>query len=327
MSECKFYEIAEELKKRIIAEDYLRRLPATRVLSKEFNVSSRTIGKALQVLKLANWVVSDRGGVKIVRARHPELSRNVALVGRSTEAPSGNSLSAYLKNFAEQNGDSFIMIKVPEPGSDAYKSFGINPPLAGVVFTGTYTPELAKKLHKHGIPFVSANRLPESENASWADWDHTAEFTKAVEFLVAKGYRRLAFFQYMYPNLLEHWWLIQQDFDRVAREFQLRHPDLSVFVREHGWDCAAFVDFWLNQPALPEVVVRIGREADDLCEELQKHKLVPGRDLKILLSKFSDDANFAWAQAVWKLLERSRKNPLAAPKYKMLKPLRVFEWL
>ena len=112
-----------------------------------------------------------------------------------------------------------------------------------------------------------------------------------VEFLVKQGFRRIAFFQYLYPNLMEHWLLIQHDFDRVAREFQLRNPDLEVFVKEHGWDCSAFLDFWQHEPQLPEVIVRIGKEANDLKAEMAKRSnedFVVNKGIKIARPKPSN---------------------------------------
>ena len=327
MSECKFQNIVDEIKKRISSNVYQRRLPGVRALSAEFQTSTSTIGKALAILKLCGFVTTSPGGVYVARGKKVDFSRNIAVIQKSTAEPQGDDVSKHLKDLIESNGDKFLLLAPPETDSREFRELGMNPPLAGVIFIGTYDPALARQLRKRHIPMVSANRLPENEGVAWADWNHTAEFTAAVEFLVAEGYRRIAFFQYLYPNLMEHWLLIQRDFDHVAREFQLRNPDLEVFVKENGWDCATFADFWQHQPQLPEVVVRIGSEADDLVEELQKRNIVNRRDLKILLVKFAAEANKVWAHAVWELLQRSRRNPLATVRQKILKPLRVFEWL
>lgn len=327
MSTCKYGNIVEELKKRISGNVYKRRLPGVRLLSAEFQVSSRTVGKALEVLKAGSWVTTDKGGSHIVRRKRPEYSRNIALITSGLLSEHSNEMCRHLQILLEADGNTFVNLTPPAVNSGEFRDFGVNPPLAGVVFVGTYTSVLAQKLKRLGIPFVSSNRLPECEDVSWADWDHAAEFTGIVEYLVAEGYRRIAFFQYLYKNLMEHWLLIQHDFDRVAREFQLRNPDLEVFVREHGWDCARFVDFWLHETRLPEVIVRIGSEAADLIQELKDHGIMPGKDIKILLSKFAPSANKVWAEAIWKLLERCRCNPLAPAKKKMLVPQRIFTWL
>lgn len=327
MSECKFHIVAEELKNRIRSKLYLRKLPGIRDLSEEFKASTRTVGKALSVLKQCNFVTTDKGGIHIVHRKFPDVSRKIAVISTHKISLPQNDMAQFLKELIENNGDEYLNFTVPETGSKEYKDLGVNPPLSGVIFLGTYESQLAQKLRKRNIPMVSFNRLPENENASWADWDHTAEFTSAVEFLVKQGFRRIAFFQYLYPNLMEHWLLIQHDFDRVAREFQLRNPDLEVFVKEHGWDCSAFLDFWQHEPQLPEVIVRIGKEANDLKAEMAKRNLDPQHDVKILLVKFAPAANKVWAEAVWKLLQQSRRNPLAPAKQKLLKPLRTFEWL
>ena len=338
MSNCKYHDIVLDLEARIAAGRRGARLPSLRALSAEYRVSTRTVGKAFAILRRSGRIRTGNHGTKIAAPR-PVVSglRTILLLQVAPLAASpgdapceGRPIGGLAKQLCSRiakPGCRPVTLWAPSPGSPEYRHFGEDPALAGCIFLGTFDPVLANRLLRRGIPVVSANRLPDKAGFSWADWNHKEQFVAIVEHLVALGYRRLAYFHYLIsPHLREHWQLIQRDFIAAGREFQLRNADLELFVPEHEWDCEEFMDFHLRQPRLPEVVIRVGDDLDDLLEAMRKRGVRPGRDLRVLLAKFAPGSTAVWAAAVMRLLERHIRNPFAAPRTLSPVPKMIYCW-
>ncbi len=312
----KYHDIVEDLKHRIAIGRYDDGFPSVRALSMEYQVSSRTVGKAFRILRQLGAIRTRRSGTRINLAHQPRTRTRIVVLLSSASLMrlSADRFSGALLQQVKAAGCTPLALSPPGPESESRRKFLDDNSVDGYIFLGMFDRELAREMQRRGIPFIGANRMPGSYRLNWVDWDHRAEFNATVAHLVAAGYRRLALFHYLFPGMLEHWRLIYNDFLAESREFQLRNPDLELFVPEHLWDCDEFIDFQLRQSHLPQVVIRIGETVDDLVCAMERRGLRPGRDWRILLARFAAGSDEIWANTLWNLFLRVLRNPFAPPR-------------
>ncbi len=318
MISSKHEAITEELRTRIATGDYAAGFPSVRSLANDYGVSSRTIGKCFKTLAATQAIITGPGGTMVNQQRRARGKTNVVGVvscnpGYLQQMP---PLWQRLLELMRRDGYSPMVMNSPDEQLASNRKFWIDNPVDGYIFIfGSFNHNFVQQLRDDGIPFVVANRMPGRFGVNSVDWDHRRDFAAVVEKLVAAGYRRIAFFHYLYHGMDEHHRLIMDDFIAEKHEFQLRDPELDSFVPENPFDPAEYADFLVSLKEFPEVILKIGEHGYDLVEALEKHGKIAGRDYRLLLGqldKSNSDAKIA--DSLWKRFRFIARQPYAKPR-------------
>jgi DNA-binding GntR family transcriptional regulator len=96
MQQNKYNLIADDLEQRIANGEFTHRLPPTRQLAQEYQVSKRTFDKAAKRLKTAGFILPGARGTLINQERLPRKRLNViALVFEKTSNTSDGYLCCH----------------------------------------------------------------------------------------------------------------------------------------------------------------------------------------------------------------------------------------
>ena len=196
MSECKHEEICQILAGEIAQKIYPDRFPPVRDLASRFQVSTRTMTKALKPLIKQGLIIPD--GPRGCRIAPQDLQRPrsgivgiFAAIGKIV--PREDPLIGPLLELIERDNCTPLLTDVPRTEVIRDLDFWRSNYLDGYIFVySSFNQKLANFLRSEGIAFVAANRLPESFNAPWADFDHYQAFCKLYDHLRKNGSRRIA---------------------------------------------------------------------------------------------------------------------------------------
>lgn len=188
----KHIKIANEIESEIRQNRYHGKLPPLRQLADAYNVSLRTIQKALQPLNEKQLIVSDstRGNIII---HHPP-SGLIGVFCNFRKGRPSDTLIATLRDNIEKDGLEAIFLDVPETvvlnSNSTFWRYGW---ADGYVFLhGTADTDIWERLREFNLPSVAANRERRSSQVSCVDFDHVDLLTRLFEEFYQKGYRRIA---------------------------------------------------------------------------------------------------------------------------------------
>ncbi len=184
--------IEENIRNRV----YTDRLPTLRALSAEFEVSSRTMHRALKSLSTRGLIIPDSTrGYMVNRGHNIRPKTGIAGIFCNIEEVDlkTDPLLKRLKDIILADGYTPFFSNVPDAKQfsdiNFWKSFWVD----GCIFAySTFDRQLASGLKLAGIPFVAANRLPDEYGANWVDFDAFGAIRNVVAWLYKHGYRRIA---------------------------------------------------------------------------------------------------------------------------------------
>lgn len=198
VSHSKYDEISSLIEERIRNSDYSAKLPPARTLAKEFEISTRTLTKALKPLFAKGLIVSD-GPRGVLVNPGPNPRKKTGIVGvfvSGKNLPSeDNPLVAALKN--AMAADNFKMLLMSTLDDELYRNsqFWSSNWLDGYIFLySSFRKEFVADIKKKGIPFIAANWVPPEYGVNCVEFDNLGAFRKAVDFLYNKGRRRIALY-------------------------------------------------------------------------------------------------------------------------------------
>ncbi len=248
MIETKHTVITEQLKQRIIAGSYDKKLPPLRSLMQEFNVSMQTINKAIKPLSAGGLISSGPRGsvINYTAGKRPKhyalgvLCPSMASTGEAQVAL--RRISEYMQ-FLNYNT---MLIDQQNERVKRDPDFWQNCPVDILIFGfRTLTLERALAVQRSGIISLVqhyAGDLP----VHVVEYDSLNTIDSAVGQLREKGYRRIAL-QFNGPLIKYHEFAIDK-WTRTREKYGIECPgyEKPVYYSEEGFD--------LSKP-LPEVIV------------------------------------------------------------------------
>ncbi len=286
MNETKHLEIAAALEREILAGSYKNRLPPMRLLSERFNVSLRTVHKAVRALAGHGLVAGDstRGNRIVCRPRTGVVGVfcDWSRVGRDEVLP------ATLRTLMERDGVRMVMMDLADTALLRPDSELWNPDWAdGYLFIySSLCDAAAEMLRRNKVPFLSANRQPPERDIGWVDFDHAGTLCAVLERLRRNGWRNVALDCAIASPAID----AEVRAGLTARAGTAgpdwRYTDLQEGILPGTFDrkelVAAHLErlFALAEP--PEVLIAWHHELEWVHDSLRRHGLEPGRDLTIV---------------------------------------------
>lgn len=231
MSAAKFAAITTAIADRIHAGLYVDTLPSTRALAAEFGVARQTMLNALRPLATQKLIVMRRGnaGIGITPSAHHGGGLIGLVSGHKLEELIRFGTFRQLSELLEIDGYSPLVLGLPKIRMPFLAERLFKADFAGVIFTNSsLTLDMAVFLESHGIPFVSANRLPNYPKLSFVE---NAAFDAILEIasrLQCRGFRHIAL---CFTSVLEGYAnLIRAEWKKIKLKLGLPYHDYDDFL-------------------------------------------------------------------------------------------------
>jgi DNA-binding LacI/PurR family transcriptional regulator len=222
VNKTKYSTIADQLELNINSGFFKEKLPSVRVLATDFNVSTRTLNKALKVLVEKGLIIPNgyQGNListkTIIRAK----TKIVALFcDTGSHDPLNDPLLNELRIRVEEDGYKLLFMNVPDPNIFDDEKFWSSNWVDGYIFAySSIKRTIARKLRSHSVPFVVANRVEPDFGANWVDFDLSKRLQVQIEALINNG-RKKIMFAYSGIGLDSYVDYIQQECANVLKKY------------------------------------------------------------------------------------------------------------
>ena len=315
MPECKHEEISRLLAGEIEKQLYADRFPPVRELSARFQVSTRTMTKALKPLIKQGLIIPEgpRGCRVVPQNQQRQRTGFVGIFSNIGKiVPMDDPLIGPLLELVRRDNCTPLLTDVARSEMIRDKEFWRSSYLDGYIFVySSFDLQLANLLKCEGIPFVAANRLPENYGAPWADFDHYPALCELYKQLQQNGSRRIALLDRpSFSNSIAYSssiWQKIQDHWQVPPEFRC-----GTFGNPESNEDYADTLFRQLQNvgangSMPDTVVVRSNRAGDMLKAIVKEKSLPVK--VVMLSRdYCRPPYGALAEAVWELFKKVRDN-------------------
>ena len=194
--ECKHEEISRILAEEIAGKIYPDRFPPVRELALRFQVSTRTMTKALKPLIKQGLIIPDGPrGCRVAPVKQQRIRTGIVgiFAGIGKIVPMEDPLIGPLLELVKRDNCTPLLTDVPQTEVIRDPDFWRSGYLDGYIFVySSFNLQLANLLKSEGIAFVAANRLPENYGAHWADFDHYPALRDLFGELRKNGSRKIA---------------------------------------------------------------------------------------------------------------------------------------
>ena len=327
----KYLHICLEIKKRIAGKFYTERLPSRRQLMQEFEVSSRTIHKVLEELKLQGIVETTPSGTLLRRqpAAAP-AEREQILLFSPEEADFTEKCLASWRIMQLAAADLVEIKKYVKDSNIKVETLFEQIPIErcdGIIFiNSSYNSADGDFLKARHIPFVSGNRPGIGENINWVDWNHLELFDDMLGEIVSRGVRSVDFFMPELPSgrMPDNFSQIMADFRAAKKSYMLYNPELDDREIEEPCSVEKYAEFIANLKHLPDAMLLFYSHYTMLIDELRKYDLdLTSRMVCIGGSCELDEntqilythrARRQLGEKIWKLLQYVRHHTDAPPR-------------
>jgi DNA-binding LacI/PurR family transcriptional regulator len=222
--------ISKQLEADIRNEIFKTKLPSVRQLSAQFDVSTRTINKAIKTLTSMGLVVpAGTRGVFINQQTHirPKTGNVMVFCNRETSELEHDILLDELKRVIQEDGACPLFMNTPQMEIFKDETFWKSGWVDGYIFIySSFDRQFAHQLKRNHIPFVVANMVPDEFGVNWIDFDNDATHRKIMGSLVEKGFQRIGYCALM-NDPESHQQSIAKLFNPMKRKYSL---DLNYFV-------------------------------------------------------------------------------------------------
>lgn len=296
MFEAKYLDVADRLEAKINEGKWKKKLPGVSVLSRELNINSRTVSKALRVL-------SEKGTIQIIPSSGTFIrgtsrkTRHYGAIGvlgmlHDHKKTAGMDI---IEDLARENDYHVLSIDHCDEVFKAKPEILLNIPVDGFIFTNsTITPQIVSDLTQAEIPFVSVNRISELENVNWIDFNHEKANREIVEHLYSLGHRRIAYVMFK-PNLAEHARRMEKLYRTMMDEkgiydasLYVNDGDLMEYYHVYGEHYSSVygmekTSYLMSMPDRPTAIVAFSQEmAHGVCSQLQKMGIRIPQDMSVV---------------------------------------------
>ncbi|MBE6379527.1 MAG: GntR family transcriptional regulator [Lentisphaerae bacterium] len=221
-SNGKYVEIADQLTGKITGKVYYDRLPTVRELAAEYNVSLRTIQKALELLTQRTLIVAD--STRCMRIVHRPQSRVIGVFCNFRKGNSSDVLVQSLRRRIESDDYEAVFIDVPDKvcqdENSALWRYGWAD--GYISLYGTSDLAIDRCLKNFELPVVTAN-LGRGRELPCVDFDHALLMRKLTEGLYKRGFRKIALsFTICSERISE---AVKHEFREFLKQKQLTVPE------------------------------------------------------------------------------------------------------
>lgn len=326
MNEKKYELIALRLERNINNNAYSDKLPPVRLLSTEFGVSTRTMNKALKLLVEKGLVIPNgpRGNI-INRRRVVRAKTNIVAVFSLSKDPSQKRGGLWMELDRLAKADGFDTLFMSASNSNIFnnENFWSSNWVDGYIFIYSgINKKFAYRLHKRGVPFVVANRLPSECGAHWVDFNLRMSLRTQLKYLIASGRKRvmLSYFKISLPSYIDY---VEDVWTEILKEFESVSGVLEYFPegsdRKIHSECAerfvkseadALIILGLNPLLMEKELIARGRVLDADYSLIYR-----SYNLESYVDKFSCVLMpyKSLAAEAWNLFKRVVENPELQP--------------
>jgi len=250
----KYVQIAEQLTQKIIGQDYFDRLPPVRELAAEYNVSLRTIQKALELLAARTLIVADSTrGMRII---HRPQSRVIGVFCNFRKGNSSDILVQSLRRRIEADNYEAVFIDVPDKvcqdENSALWRYGWAD--GYISLYGTSDLAIDRCLKNFDLPLVTAN-MARGRELPCVDFDHAGLARQLLNGLYQRNCRKFALsFTICSGSISDS---VNDEFRRFAAEHDLELP-------EQWLTCGQESDIFIPREA------RITRQFEQIFSTVEK---------------------------------------------------------
>lgn len=224
--------IAESVRQQIESGTLLEgmRLPSEDVLAVEWGVNRHTAHRALHELQRTGHLIRRRRWGTVVASQKPRrLNRIGFLVAVGYGSFVGELMRAVERNLGEEV-HLVIADAQDDPQREAWHLRRMRDEVDGILCFATGEPESASAFHElieEGFPIVMIDRSPPGLERHAVLSDHAEATYRAVNSLLAKGHRRIAFFcgdNVRVQSVRERY----EGYDQALRAHELSDPEALV---------------------------------------------------------------------------------------------------
>lgn len=287
-----YSSLSEKLEKHIRENKLSGRLPGINLLCKEFGVHQVTMSKAVKLLEKKGilTVNSTRGTFINDKADCRPVYKVIGIVGFNYIQKHEGFINI-LNSVTEKSGYAAIGITIPPNCFEKNPELLANFPVDGFLFCcSSLTVNVARYLHRTGIPFVACNRRPDLDWISTVDFDHEAIFGSVTKYLESRGHRRIAYVSPLSVNEYQHHvkWMrdiicgTQQDHFRKEYfyTFPIEWRELSGH-RDFSTAVERMLEYFGALPKAPTVVIAPALIAGEVIRQLEQSGLKCPDDLSV----------------------------------------------
>lgn len=331
----KYQSICDTIRERISNGIYTERLPARRILMKDFQVSSRTLHKVFIQLKILGVIDPSPRGTMICNASD-DIHHKPKIILITPSDPSKHIADDFIQNIIGNIHKHNFELDWSVCSCDDTLEMLKNKPLSAkdsVIFTNsTFSVEAGNYLKEKNITFVSSNRPAPGVDINWVDWNHLELFDKVIGFLVNCGARNIVFFGSGSANKMEiqadgcrclpaNHWQILDDFEAVKKSYLLFYPQMNVLSDELYCNAEKYVDYLLTLKHLPDVIwCGASNTKKQIADILHRKGIKPGSIFLLSMTHLPNSGDDFFGiytrralqdlgDCVWKLLMFSRLHP------------------
>ena len=313
--ECKHEEISRILTEEISGKVYPDRFPPVRELSARFQVSTRTMTKALKPLIKQGLIIPDGPRGCRVAPSQP-LRQRTGIVGIFAGigkiVPMEDPLIGPLLELVKRDNCTPLLTDVPQTEVIRDQEFWRSSYLDGYIFVySSFNLQLANLLKSEGIAFVAANRLPDNYGSHWADFDHYPALCDLFGQLRQTGSCRIALLDKpSFSNSIDYSTAIWQ---QVQDHWQISPTDrcgafgIPQYNEDYKVTLTCELERLYRTQQLDTVIAR-NNYAGRILQEIINEKSLP---VKVVMTGKTANWQLPYdklAEAVWNLFKRVRDN-------------------
>lgn len=293
----KYQAICDTIKERIASKVYTDRLPPRRELMEEFQVSSRTLHKVFQQLKISGIIEPTPTGTMICANafdKSADKARIVLITPTAQENYVNDSITQTIAgNILKYDFLVDWQVAKKEDVLATLKKCDLTAKDSVIFTNSTFSVEAGNYLKENKISFVSVNRPAMGVDINWVDWNHLELFDDVTGYLVNRGARYLAFFgtgsssasESDFRKLPDNHWQIVEDFEAAKKSYLLFYHKMPENAGELYCNVKKYVEYLLTLKHLPDVIWCGCRKARNvIAENLRQHGIAPDRILLIYMT-------------------------------------------
>lgn len=323
MNNVKYKEIALELENNVKNNIYREKLPPVRSLVAEFGVANPTMNKALKILVKKGLIIPSgpQGNIisrkKVIRPKTKIVAIFYSSINR---AISDDLMLQELKLQVEDAGYKPLFMNAPSPNSFDDEEFWSSNWVDGYIFAySSIKKELAYRLQRKGVPFVTANRLPPECGAHWVDFNLEKTLRILLQALIQAG-RQQVMFAYSRRHLSSYDSYMMQIWNEVMKEYSRKCSGTLLYfgdndVQKNSIECAkkfaecnadALISIGLSPLVIESELAITGRQiSKDYSLIYRSSKVIcPVEKFPCVIIPYNTLAGQAW-----NLLKRVIENP------------------
>ena len=269
----KYRRIASELEGALCDGQNGGRLPSQREVMAKYNVSSRTVHKAFQLLKQRNAIQTTHCGC-FLSGKLPAVRRCFVFVSSEGNEEADDALMERLRELAEIEQYEYVQINLKSSDVPDFQGIGCCESDIGIFVYSSFRESFLPLLRRCRMPFAVGNRMPPNISVNWVDWNHLEIFDNIILELLNRGARRIGFLNKSSQDGTDNSGLIFKDFISAKRSYLLFNHDLDAFPVTKQGDAKAYARFLHTLKHLPDAIVVCGHSLYiNLCIELKAQGL------------------------------------------------------